>query len=94
MKHDRLYDIQWKAIREVSFSYIDRVDKLGVKSPQQVVGGIGVLFLLVCERFRLDPRRVLETSDRILRRARDVEPAVPRAIAGFLRNELVDYDDD
>jgi len=88
MRYDRLYDVRWRWIKQVSFAYLDTLDKISHKTPAQVVSGVAVLFLLVCERFELDPRRVLETADRILRRARDVEPMYPRGIAEYLTREL------
>ena len=88
MRHDRLYDVQWALVKQVSFAYLTQLDKIKIRNPSQVVVGIAVLFLLVCERFRLDPPRVLETAGRVLRRARDVEPQYPRGIAEYLQKEL------
>jgi hypothetical protein len=49
-----------------------------------------VTFLLTCRRFGLEPRRVLEISERTLRRAADVEPQYPRAISAYLEQEVRD----
>lgn len=88
MRHDRLYDLRWREIRQVAFSWIDQLDRIAHKRPAQVVGGLAVVFLLVCERFKADPRRVLETAERILRRAQDTEPMYPGAIRDYLRSEM------
>lgn len=91
MRHDRLYDVKWRLVKQASFAYIDMMDRTGLRNtPNMVVIGVSVLFLLVCERFKLEPRRVLETADRVLRRAREVEPQFPRGIAEYLAKELPD----
>ena len=91
MRHDRLYDVRWKFVKQAAFAYIDMLDRTKLsKTPNMVIMGVAVLFLMVCERFKLEPRRVLDTADRVLRRARDVEPQFPRGIAEYLKKELPD----
>ena len=90
MRHERLYDVRWALVKKASFAYLDMLDKAKLRHSPQVVIGVAVLFLLICERFGLNVRAVLDTADRVLRRARDVEPMYPRGIAEYLRKELGD----
>ena len=77
MRLDALYDVKWWLIKQASFAWIDVLDKIKHKTPAQVVTATAVTFLLVCERFDLDPRHVLTVADRVVRRARDVDPPSP-----------------
>lgn len=78
-------------MKQASFAYIDMLDRTKLtKTPNMVVMGVAVLFLLVCERFKLEPREVLDTAARVLRRAREVEPQYPRGISEYLHKELPD----
>lgn len=90
MRLERLYDVRWELLRHVTFNWIDRLDKQKIKRPVDVIAGLGVLFLLVCERFDLNPREVLTVADRVLRRAREVTPQYPRAMETWLREEVPD----
>lgn len=90
MRHDRLYDVQWRQVKQAAFAWIDSLQRLKHTAPVQVVTGTALNFLLVCERFKLNPRRVLETADKVLRRAREADPQYPRAIAQYLKEELRD----
>lgn len=90
MRHDRLYDVNWHLLRHVTFGWIDRLDKVKQKTPADIVMAAAINLLLICERFGLDPRRVMDTADRVVRRARDVAPQYPRAIEQYLKEELRD----
>ena len=90
MRLDRLYDVTWADLRLVAYNWIDRLDKQKIRRPADIVAGLGVLFLLVCERYDLDPREALVVSDRILRRATEVTPMYPRAMRAYLRHEVPD----
>lgn len=90
MRHEQLYDVRWRWVKQASFAYLDMMDKAKLRHSPQVVMGIACLFLLVCERFNLNVRAVLDTADMVLRRARDIEPQYPRGIAEYLKKELHD----
>lgn len=93
MRHDRLYDVRWDVIRQTTlgwFTSLDRLDKRIKTSPADLVMSIGILFLMMCERFGLDPREVLVTADRVDRRAQEVAPQYPRGMRQYLREELSD----
>lgn len=93
MRLDRLYDVRWDTLKLAAFSWITKVQKLDAEvgmPPNNVLTGLGVTFLLACERWKLDPRQALEVCDRVLRRAKDVNPQFPRGIAAYLKEEFND----
>ena len=93
MRIQDLYDVRWRNIRQITFSVIDFFGKLvgrGEARPRDLVQGIAIMFLLVCARFKLEPRDVLETAARVTRYAKDTEPQYVRAIEAYLREELRD----
>jgi len=90
MRHDRLYEVRWHFVKSVAFSWIDRLDKVKQKSAPDVVASTAIVLILICERFNLNPRAVMDTADRIVRRARDVNPQYPRAISQYLQEEFDD----
>jgi hypothetical protein len=55
-----------------------------------VVGGVACFFLGICRRFKMDPRCVLDITDRVMRDATDKHPVEMRALATYLREELND----
>ena len=90
MRHDRLYDVRWDFLKLVTFNWISGLDKMKHKSAADVVISTAVALILICRRFKLDARRVMDTADRIIRRAEDVTPQYPRAISQYLREEFTD----
>jgi len=92
MRYDRLYDVDWHILRHVTFSWIDTFGRIKKTRPADIVVAAAINLILICERFKLDPRRVMDTADRVVRRARDVAPQYPRAIEQFLREEFTDAD--
>jgi hypothetical protein len=90
MRYDKLYDVDWHLLRHVTFGWIDAIGRIKRASPADVVVAAAINLLLVCERFKLNPRRVMDTADRVVRRARDVAPQYPRAIEQFLNEEFQD----
>jgi len=90
MRHDRLYDVKWALLRHASFAWIDSMDRLKMRHPADVVMATAVCLILICQRFGLEPRRVMDTADRVLRRAKDVTPQYPRAIEHWLKEEFSD----
>ena len=90
MRHDRLYDVRWDFLKLVTFQWISTLDKMKHKSAADVVTATAVTLLLVCRRFGLEPRRVMDTAERIVRRAEDVNPQYPRAISQYLAEEFTD----
>jgi hypothetical protein len=87
MNHSDLASTRWFDIKQTAFAWIDAVSRF---RPETAVVGLGVVFLLTCRRFGVEPRRVLEVSERALRRSSDVEPQYAQAISEYLRRELRD----
>lgn len=87
MRIDRLYDVKWRDVKLAAMGWLNQVQ---YTAPADQVIALAVTFLLICERFKLEPRRVLEASERVLRRAIELEPHYPRAIKAYLREEIPD----
>ncbi len=90
MRLQRLYDVRWHLVKQASFGYLNQLDNAQIRDPAQIITGVAVLLLLICERFKLEVRDVLDTAARVLRRAKEVEPQYPRGISSYLRTELPD----
>jgi hypothetical protein len=91
VKVQRLYDVNWRELQHVAFGWLTALDHQ--LRPAQYVATVAVLFLAVCERFKLEPRRVLEVTERIMRHARDGKGSTElRAMRTYLREELKDDD--
>lgn len=84
---DRLYDIDFEDVANGALHINTKLTKF---SPAAYLGTLAAMFLLVCERLKVDPRRVLETTDRVLRRALDRQPVKVRAVRRWLREEIPD----
>lgn len=88
MNYDKLYGVAWKDIRQNAMTYVTMLDKIKHKRPEQVLMGLAILTILACRRFKVDPRRLLETAERVLRFAEDTLPQYPRAISEWFEKEL------
>lgn len=84
MRVSRIGDVNVRAVSRTAFDVLHNIQR---HPPNEQVAGIAWLFLLACKNYNLDPRRVLEYTDNILRRALDVEPDYPRAVIQYMRNE-------
>jgi hypothetical protein len=83
----KMYNLTAIGIKDASVRMLGTVQK---EKPEAVVAAFATLFISICERYHVDVRRVLETTDRILRDARDKHPVEMRAMARYLREELPD----
>jgi len=91
MKLQDLYHLRWRYVQRACLSYLCGLDDLGYKpAPADLVGSVGIMFLLSCERFKLDPREVLNVCDRILKDATQNDPNAPRGLREYLKKELRD----
>lgn len=91
MKIQDLYTLRWTFVQRTTFAWFAMLDKLGYKpGPQDLVGASGMTFLFVCERFKVDPREVLNVCDRIISSATLNDPQYPRAIRELLAKEYYD----
>ncbi|MEE8385619.1 MAG: hypothetical protein V3S01_06865 [Dehalococcoidia bacterium] len=93
MRIQDVYNVRWRYVRQLSFAIIDffgRDHGKGRARPVNLVQGVAVLFLLICARFKLEPRDVLEVAARVIRFAKDDDPQYVRAIEAYLREELDD----
>ena len=74
--------------RRAKHAAIRVMDKLQTKNkPEEIVSALGILFLAVCARFDVSPRRVLEAAERIKRDARDHYPRDHQMLVDYMENE-------
>ena len=90
MRLEQLYDVRWELIKQAAIAWFVGLDMTAHKAPSQVVMGIAINFILVCERFGLNPREVLTVTDRVIRRSREHTPQYVRGMEQYLREEIGD----
>ena len=91
MKLQDMYNVRWNLVKRTLFAWFTMLDQVGYRpGAGDVVAASGIGFLLICERFGVDPREVLNTCNRIVTKAEDIDPEYPRAIRMFLKKELRD----
>ena len=89
MRHSKLYEFNWRSLQHVAFGWLDGLaDHI---KPQEFILTTAILFLLVCRRYRLDARAVLDTAARVIKLAADNYGSLElRAIRTYLKEELRD----
>jgi hypothetical protein len=93
MRLDRIYDVRWTMLKDVTFGWITLFDRLTGNArpkPADLTAAAGVLLLLICERFQVEPREVLTAAGRMLRAAEVHAPQHVRAMREFLAKEMND----
>lgn len=91
MKLQDLYNVRWTFIKRTTFAWFTMLDKLGYRpGPKDVVAASGMTFLFVCERFKVDPREVLNVCDRIISSATLNDPQYPRGIREYMKEQFLD----
>ncbi len=90
MVRDSLFAVQWHFIKQCCQQWLDTLDRVKFKVPAQVVMASAIIFLLSCERFKLNPREVLDIADLVIRKSHDLDPRYVRGIREYLKEELRD----
>jgi hypothetical protein len=85
MRPDQLANVSYKRVQEAAMAV---VSGLQTYDPATIVTGAAWVFLAICRRYDVDPRRALEVADRVQRHALNVAPQYPRAIEAYCREEL------
>lgn len=83
----KLYDLTTVGLRDCTIRATMAVQN---EKPEAIVATFATVLIMICERFRVDVRRVLEVTDRVIRDARDKHPVEMRAMDRYLREELPD----
>ncbi len=84
---DRLHRVtphQLKTYALLSLNLLQR------RRPQEIVAAIAAVFILLCRRYKVDPRGVLDTVDTMVRHASEEHPVEMRALKRYLREDLPD----
>ena len=87
LRFDRLYDVTPDRLRKSALRMLHRMAN---RKPEDIVIGISTLFILICQRYRVEPRAVLEVAERILRDMGDKNPPVLRGMKRYLKEDLPD----
>lgn len=89
--HD-LNEAKWSIVKILAFGMIENLDQGTdkLRRPRYAVVAAGVFFLLVCRRFKLDPRRVLDIAGRHIQHSHEVDPMYTRGMEQFLVEEFPD----
>jgi chorismate mutase len=87
LRIDKLYDVTALGIKNVSVRMLTAAQK---EKPEAIVSAIAVLLLMVCSRYRIEPRAVLDVTTRIIRDAQDNHPVEMRAMKRYIAKELPD----
>lgn len=90
MVRDSLFAVRWHFVKQVCQQWLDSLDRVKYNIPAQVVMANAVIFLLTCERFKLNPREVLDIADTVIRKSFDIDPRYVRGIREYLKEELKD----
>ncbi len=83
---DQMMTAKLPDVEGMAFAMIDRLQNVSRAAQVQV---LGILFLLLCQEFKLDERRTLEVAERILNDAENRnDRATIHAVREYIRQEL------
>lgn len=85
-----MFNVQWAYVKRVGQQWLDAMDRTRMTIPGQVVLGIAVTFLMICKRYELNPREVLDVADRVIRKGWDLDPRYLRGMRDYFKEELPD----
>jgi hypothetical protein len=83
----KLYDLTAVGIKDVAMRMLGSAQR---ERPEAIVAGIAALLILICRRYSVDCRRVLEVTERIQKDMRDLHPTEYRAMVRLIAEELPD----
>jgi hypothetical protein len=84
---DQMMSARLPDVEGMAFAMIDRLQNVGRATQVQVMG---ILFLMLCQEFGLDERRMLEVAERILNDAENRnDRSTMFAVREYIRQELV-----
>lgn len=84
---DYLNDQSPETTQQAAFTLLDQIQGIQPKGLQ--VSAVAFLFILMCERFRIDPREVLDKTHKVLRDSLSQgRGEYVRAIRNYVEKEL------
>jgi hypothetical protein len=84
---DQLNSVTSENSQKVAFTLLDMIQGIEPKGLQ--LSGVALMFLLMCERYKQNPREVLDKSSRVLYDAfLEGRGEYIRAIQNYLKEEL------
>jgi hypothetical protein len=88
MIRDQLFNVQWFFVKQVCQQWLGALDRQKAKIPGQVVVASAITLILICERYKLNPREVMDIADRVIRRGWELDPRYLRGIREYFKEEL------
>ena len=82
---DHLKNVDIRQAREAAVRVVDAVQDL---EEEEQLAGMAVLFLLVAERYDLEPRRALEVAGNVIHQAKLFNAAHLEGLRMYLREKL------
>lgn len=88
MIRDSMFNVQWHFVKQVCAQWLNSLDRVRTKVPGQVVVASAITLILICERYNLNPREVMDIADRVIRKSWDLDPRYVRGIRDYFKEEL------
>lgn len=85
MRRDQLYNVTCADVAGVARRCISVTQDY---TPQEIVGGLALTFLLLCEHVGIHPGNALEAGGRIINRFHDTDPGNLRGLRRYLKEEI------
>jgi hypothetical protein len=83
----KIHNISHAAMKDVALKCCGVLQKT---PGEVVVAGVACFFLIICKRYNMPVRRVLEATERVVRDSQEQNPVEMRALATYLKRELND----
>mgnify|MGYP000231654092 CR=1 FL=1 len=90
MIRDQMFNVQWHFVKQVCQQWLSALDKQKYKLPGQVVVASAITLIMICERYKLNPREVMDIADRVIRKGWDLDPRYIRGMRDYYKEELKD----
>lgn len=84
---DKLHEVTPLALKNYAMLALNLLQR---RKPAEIVAAIGTVFILLCKRYRVDPRKVLDVNDKMIRVAQEEHSVEMRALARYLKEDLPD----
>lgn len=88
MIRDQLFNVQWEYVKQVGQQWLDALDRKRHAKGGQVLISSAIIFLMLCKRYDLNPREILDIADRVIRKGWDLDPRYLRGMRDYFKEVL------
>ena len=85
---EKLYRVKVKEMSKGLYRWIHAMTKKSGDHTGPLLISCACTLILLCRHYNADPRRVMDTTDRVLRNAQDIRPKEFRAMRAYMKGEL------